>query len=88
MELTRFDRPASPYNVEAYLGGMFKACEFCLTHGNKVPVGPERLREIKHDGFRIRVERDRPYQSGRSKHWIMVKNRKHPAMGRVMESFS
>jgi bifunctional non-homologous end joining protein LigD len=23
--------------------------------------------------------RDRPYQGGRSKHWIKVKNRKHPA---------
>jgi hypothetical protein len=28
MELTRFDRPASPYDVEADLSGMFKACEF------------------------------------------------------------
>jgi len=31
--------------------------------------------------------RDRPYQAGRSKHWIKVKNRTHPAMNRVMESF-
>ena len=30
--------------------------------------------------------RDRPYQAGRSKHWIKVKNRKHPAMERVMEA--
>ena len=29
--------------------------------------------------------RDRPYQTGRSKHWVKVKNRKHPAMGRVMK---
>ena len=41
MELARFDRPASSCNVEAYLGGMFKACEFCLTHENRVPLGPE-----------------------------------------------
>jgi hypothetical protein len=29
---------------------------------------------------------DRPYRAGRSKDWI-VKNRNHPAMDRVMESF-
>ena len=38
---------------------MFKAFDFCLpTNATKVPAGPERLHEIKHDGFRIRVERD------------------------------
>jgi ATP-dependent DNA ligase len=29
----------------------------------------------------------RPYQGGRSKHWVKVKNRRHPAMARVMEAF-
>lgn len=29
--------------------------------------------------------RDRPYQGGRSKHWVKNKNHKHPAMDRVME---
>jgi ATP-dependent DNA ligase len=39
---------------------MFKAFEFCLpTNGNKVPASPEWFHEIKQDGFRIRVERDR-----------------------------
>ena len=39
---------------------MLKAFEFCLpTNGNKVPVDPEWFHEIKQDGFRIRVERDR-----------------------------
>src|ERR1700686_3062390 len=33
--------------------------------------GPEGL---------VSKRRDRPYQAGRSKHWIKVKNRKHPAM--------
>ena len=28
-----------------------------------------------------------PYQAGRSKHWVKLKNRKHPAIERVMESF-
>ena len=39
---------------------MFKAFEFCIpTKSTTVPHGPEWLHEIKHDGFRIRVERDR-----------------------------
>jgi len=39
---------------------MFKAFEFCLpTNGNKVPAGPEWFHEIKYDGYRLRVERDR-----------------------------
>ena len=38
---------------------MFKAFEFCIpTTGTKVPAGSEWLHEIKHDGFRLRVERD------------------------------
>src|SRR5246127_3840051 len=38
---------------------MFKAFEFCLpTNATNVPAGPEWLHEIKHDSFRIRVERD------------------------------
>jgi bifunctional non-homologous end joining protein LigD len=31
--------------------------------------------------------KDRPYQAGRSKYWIKIKNREHPAMERVMNSF-
>jgi bifunctional non-homologous end joining protein LigD len=30
---------------------------------------------------------DRSYQGGRSKYWVKVKNRKHPAMSRVNEAF-
>ena len=29
---------------------------------------------------------DRPYRGGRSPHWAKVKNQKHPAMERVMDS--
>jgi hypothetical protein len=35
----------------------------------------------------VSKRRDRPYQAGRSKHWLKGKNRKHPAMERVMDSF-
>jgi ATP-dependent DNA ligase len=30
---------------------------------------------------------DRPYRARRSKDWVKVKNRNHPAMDRVMDSF-
>ena len=36
----------------------------------------------------VSKRRDRPYRGGRSKYWVKVKNRKHPAMQRVMESFA
>jgi bifunctional non-homologous end joining protein LigD len=36
----------------------------------------------------VSKRRDRPYQGGRSKHWVTVKNRKHPAMGRVMDAWA
>jgi bifunctional non-homologous end joining protein LigD len=36
----------------------------------------------------VSKHRDRPYRSGRCKHWIKVKNRKHPAMDRVIETFA
>jgi ATP-dependent DNA ligase len=35
----------------------------------------------------VSKRRDRPYRGGRSKDWIKMKNRKHPAMARMMESF-
>lgn len=35
----------------------------------------------------VSKRRDRPYQAGRSKDWIKVKNRTHPAMSRVIELF-
>ena len=34
----------------------------------------------------VSKHRDQPYQSGRSKHWIKVKNRKHEAFDRVQEA--
>ena len=52
-------------------------------------IGPELFRAACRMGLEglVSKRRDRPYQAGRSKHWIMVKNRSHPAMDRVMESF-
>jgi hypothetical protein len=56
-----------------------KAFEFCIpTKATSGPSGPDWLQqgEIGPDLFR----------AGRSPNWIKVKNRKHPAMERVMES--
>jgi bifunctional non-homologous end joining protein LigD len=33
----------------------------------------------------VSERRDRPYQAGRSKHWVKVKNRNSPAMKREAE---
>jgi bifunctional non-homologous end joining protein LigD len=37
------------------------------------------------EGF-VSKQRDRPYRSGPSKHWVKVKNPKHPAMYRVRDA--
>jgi bifunctional non-homologous end joining protein LigD len=34
----------------------------------------------------VSKRKDRPYQAGRSKYWIKIKNREHPALERVMDS--
>jgi ATP-dependent DNA ligase len=52
-------------------------------------VGPDLFRaacNMDLEGL-VSKRRDRPYQAGRSRHWLKVKNRSHPAMERVMESF-
>ncbi len=35
----------------------------------------------------VSKHKDRPYRAGRSPHWVKVKNREHPAMERVMDTF-
>jgi bifunctional non-homologous end joining protein LigD len=35
----------------------------------------------------VSKRRDWPYQAGRSKHWVKIKNRMHPATSRVMDMF-
>jgi len=36
----------------------------------------------------VSKRKDRPYRAGRSKDWIKMKNRSHPAMERVKDAFS
>jgi hypothetical protein len=51
-------------------------------------IGPALFQAACDMGFEglVSKHRNRPYQGGRSRHWIKVKNQKHPAMQRVMES--
>jgi ATP-dependent DNA ligase len=51
---------------------------------------PELFRAACRMGLEglVSKQRDRPYQAGRSKHWVKVKNRAHPAMYRVMEALA
>src|ERR1700741_252707 len=47
-------------------------------------IGPDLFRKACEFGLEglVSKHRDRPYQSGRSKHWIKIKNRMHPAIER------
>ena len=51
-------------------------------------ISPDLFRKACEFGLEglVSKHRDRPYQSGRSKHWIKVKNRKHRAFDRVQEA--
>jgi hypothetical protein len=51
-------------------------------------IGPALFRAACNMGLEglVSKRRDRPYEAGRSKHWLKVKNRTHPAMERVMDS--
>jgi bifunctional non-homologous end joining protein LigD len=53
-------------------------------------IGPDLFRAACNMGLEGMVSKrsDRPYLAGRSKDWIKVKNRKHPAVSRVMDAFS
>jgi ATP-dependent DNA ligase len=52
-------------------------------------IGPDLFKKACEFGLEGLVSKraDRPYRVGRSKDWIKVKNRKHPAMERVKDSF-
>jgi len=53
-------------------------------------IGPDLYRHACLMGLEglVSKHRDSIYRAGRSPNWIKVKNRKHPAMYRVMEAFS
>jgi bifunctional non-homologous end joining protein LigD len=53
-------------------------------------IGPDLFRAACNMGLEglVSKRRDRPYRGGRSKDWVKVKNRKHPALERVKDAFS
>jgi ATP-dependent DNA ligase len=84
----------SPCIVEAAL----KKCrtQFVID-GEAVVLGVDGVSDFNALYFERRVvwdwkalvskRSDHPYRGGRTPHWIKVKNRKHPAMERVMEAY-
>ena len=52
-------------------------------------IGPDLFRAACNMGLEGMVSKraDRPYQAGRSKDWVKVKNRKRPASSRVQDRF-
>ncbi len=52
-------------------------------------IGPDLFAAVCHMGLEglVSKHRHRPYRSGRFDGWIKVKNRKHPAFSRVMDTF-
>jgi bifunctional non-homologous end joining protein LigD len=53
-------------------------------------IGPDLFRHACLMGLEglVSKRRESTYRPGRSPNWIKVKNRKHPAMSRVMDTFS
>jgi ATP-dependent DNA ligase len=53
-------------------------------------IGPDLFRAACNMGLEGLVSKrlDRPYRGGRSPDWLKVKNRSHPAMSRVADSFA
>ncbi|MCK1577009.1 RNA ligase family protein [Bradyrhizobium sp. 174] len=49
-------------------------------------IGPELFLAACRMGLEglVSKHRDRPYRGGRQKHWLKVKNRSHPAIGREL----
>jgi bifunctional non-homologous end joining protein LigD len=52
-------------------------------------IGPDLFRKACEFGLEgiVSKRRDRRYIPGRTREWIKIKNRKHPAMSRVMDAF-
>jgi ATP-dependent DNA ligase len=51
-------------------------------------IGPDLFLKACEFGLEglVSKHRDRPYQAGRSTHWVKVKNQSHPAFDRVQEA--
>jgi bifunctional non-homologous end joining protein LigD len=56
---------------------------------SRAETGPDLFRAACSWGLEGLVSKraDSPYRAGRSKDWVKVKNRKHPAYRRVQDQF-
>jgi ATP-dependent DNA ligase len=63
---------------------------FSSRHFEQGEIGPDLFRKACEFGLEGMVckRSDRPHQAGRSKHWMKVKKRKHPATERVMDALA
>ena len=61
----------------------------CDATRSSAAIGPDLFRAACNMGLEglVSKRRDRPYRGGRSKDWVKVKNRQHPAMERVIDVF-
>jgi ATP-dependent DNA ligase len=77
-----FRQPGGPH-VQAHHG-------IFLADFEQGEIGPDLFRHACLMGLEglVSKHKDRPYRAGRSPHWVKVKNREHPAMSRVMDTFS
>jgi ATP-dependent DNA ligase len=60
-----------------------------ITSFEQGEIGPDLFRKACEFGLEglVSKRRDRPCRGGRSKDWVKLKNRSHPAMERVKESY-
>jgi bifunctional non-homologous end joining protein LigD len=58
-----------------------------MTPARSVLACSSKLCKMGLEGI-VSKHRDSTYKAGRSRHWIKVKNRSHPAMERVKEALS
>jgi hypothetical protein len=78
----------SPYNVTPPQNTIWPPCrsDFDATAAVAQQNWHHTGKGVPDSALICTASRDRPYQSGRSKHWIKVKNRKHQAFDRVQEA--
>ena len=84
--LSRFEPAGLPWTTP------FRTPPGALRNPRRTPVPVRRclFRAACNMGLEglVSKRQDRPYQGGRSKDWVKVKNRKDPAMERVKDAFS
>jgi hypothetical protein len=76
-----------PGSLSFWLGDRSRSSRFAPFEQGE--IGPDLFRAACDMGLEglVSKRRDRPYRAGRSSDWVKVKNRTHPAMSRIRDSF-